>query len=69
METAGILRQIIEEHESFTQIISTDETQAPTHSLEKIINPPIFKIVVKQGSRGLGALDYKEYSVNPSAKK
>ncbi|CEI89117.1 hypothetical protein RMCBS344292_03486 [Rhizopus microsporus] len=69
METADILSQIIEEHESFTQSASADETQAPTHSLKEIIDPPIFKIIVEQGSRGLGTLDYEEYSVKLSVKK
>lgn len=69
IETADILSQIIEEHESFTQSASADETQAPTHSLKEIIDPPIFKIIVEQGSRGLGTLDYEEYSVKLSVKK
>ncbi|CEG69431.1 hypothetical protein RMATCC62417_05508 [Rhizopus microsporus] len=69
METADILSQIIEEHESLTQSASADETQAPTHSLKEIVDPPIFKIIVEQGSRGLGTLDYEEYSVKLSVKK
>ncbi|CEG75580.1 hypothetical protein RMATCC62417_10598 [Rhizopus microsporus] len=69
IETAEILRQIIEEHEYFTQSASADETQAPTHSLKEIIDPPIFKIIVEKGSRGLGTLDYEEYGVKPSVKK